>query len=369
MKLLFDCHTFDVGPQGTTTFLAGLLDALPAAAAAHGQGIDLTCAAHHRASIDRFVGVPYNFRAMAGGFIRRNLISLPKLTCEVGTTAIVSQYVRPFRSAAPTVSVIHDVLFLDYPELFGRGYRLSRQLLFGWAARNSDVVLTVSNYSRDRIAQHFGLPTDRIDVLPNAVDVRAPLPAIVANADNQPLRLLYVSRFEQRKRQEWCVAAAHALAARGRRVELTLIGSAQGAYADRVRAEIVAQAASGVDIAIRSDVSQNDLDATFATTDLFLFPSRCEGFGIPVIEAAAHGIPCVVADNTAMSELASRYAGISVPEDDIAQFIAATIKAADRLPELRAAARVRAGEVREAYRWPAIARDFLTILQRRGVMA
>ncbi|WP_375426908.1 glycosyltransferase family 4 protein [uncultured Sphingomonas sp.] len=369
MELLFDCHTFDAGPQGTTTFLAGLIDALPEAARKRSLPLAVTCAARDPDAVSRFVETSCRFEEMRGGFAARNLVELPRLTRQPGLDAVVSQYVRPFRSSAPTVSVIHDVLFLDFPALFGWRYRMMRQLLFGWAARHSDVVITVSAYSRARIAHHFGVDPARIDVLTNAVDVTTPLPRPQGRAAGAPLKLLYVSRFEIRKRQHWCVAAANALAKQGYQVELTLVGDASGAYAASVRAAIVADRVPGAVVSVRSDVSRDDLHALFAEADLFLFPSECEGFGIPVIEAAANGVPCVVAANTAMIELENWYAGLAVRENDRAAFVGSVVTAVARLPALRHEAADRAPKVRAAFRWPEVADEFVGILQRRGVIA
>jgi len=367
VNLLFDCHTFDVGPQGTSTFLAGLLNALPDAAAERGLPLSIVCAAQDAAKVARFVRVPHHHVPIEHGFLARNLLGLPRLTAD-GADAIVSQYVRPFRSHAPTVSVIHDVLFLDYPALFGWRYRFSRRLLFGWAARNSDAVITVSDYSRQRISHHFGIAPERIDVLPNAVEVETTAAGPVERQDGAPLRLLYVSRFEPRKRQEWCIDAAQALAQRGRQVELTLVGSAQGAYADMVRARIAAIPPGGPIVRIASDVSDTALAELYRTTDLFLFPSECEGFGIPVIEGAAYGIPGVVAANTAMRELVDDFAGVATEAVDGAAFAEAVVAAAGRLPALRSAAAEQAPRTRDRYRWGTVARDFLEILARRGIV-
>lgn len=366
MNLLFDCHTFDAGPQGTSTFLAGLLNALPAAAQRRDRPVSLLCAAQDRAAVERFVRVDHRYFPIDKGFAARNLKSLPRLTAG-NVDAVVSQYVRPFWSHAPTVSVIHDVLFLDYPDLFGWRYRTSRRLLFGWAARHSDVVVTVSEYSRARIAHHFGMSPDRIDVLPNAVEVSGDPAPTRPGAAGDPVRLLYVSRFEPRKRQEWCVEAACALAAAGRRVELTLVGNANGDYAASIRSLIEARRREGLTIRIASDVSDAALSQLYRDTDLFLFPSACEGFGIPVIEGAAYSVPGVVAANTAMTELSSDYAGVATAASDSAAFSAAVGDAVGRLASLRAAAVEQAPRTRAKYRWSAVATDFLALLDRRGI--
>jgi glycosyltransferase involved in cell wall biosynthesis len=358
MRLLFDCHTFDVGPQGTTTFLAGVLDALPAAAERAGTKVQIIGAAQSREAIDRFVSVPIRHVAMDGGFVRRNALVLPQLARSTGADWVISQYVRPFRSPARTASVIHDVLFLDHPALFGWSYRTIRRAMFGWAARNSDAVITVSDYSRQRIAHHFGISAAAIDIVPNAVDER-----FVAAGDRGPrppgpIRLLMVSRLERRKRQDWCIAAAVALRNRGHDVRLDLVGTGHDDYADEVR-----KLAEGVDAAtLHEGIDDEALVALYRTADLFLFPSDCEGFGIPVIEAAALGLPCVVADNSALTELRPFYVGPSFSGTS-AEALALTVEdALSELGALRDDAWAQRGRVPAAFNWNVAADRLLAAL-------
>jgi glycosyltransferase involved in cell wall biosynthesis len=370
LRLLIDCHTFDVGPQGTTTFLAGVLNALPGVAAqAGGPNVELICAARSREAVERFLTVQFHYMPMTGGFLRRNAVVLPRLVRETSADWVVSQYVRPFRSRARTASVIHDVLFLDFPTLFGWSYRTIRRATFGWAARHSDAVIAVSEYSRDRIAHHFGRPSAAIDVVYNAVGRRfvehAASPARTERAPG-PLRLLMVSRLERRKRQEWCITAAVQLAHEGCDVVLDLVGTGHDAYADEVRS--LAAAHPGI-VRLHEGINDDALVAIYDAADLFLFPSECEGFGIPVIEAAALGLPCLVADNTALSELRPAFAGPSFTGSsakDLADAIRTTLA---NIRTLRRNAQAARADVPALYNWNEAARQMLASLERRGCQA
>ena len=359
LRLLFDGHTFDAGPQGTTTFLAGLLNALPAAAAP--RAIEIHCAAASQDAVDRFVKTPYRYHAMRGGFARRNLIELPRISAEVNPDFIVSQYVRPFRGQGRKAAVIHDVLFMDYPHLFSRSYRLLRKTLFGWSARHSDLVLTVSDYSAQRIAHHFGIDQAAIAIVPNAVEV-APAEVQPETARSAGFELLYVSRFEARKRQDWCIRAAEQLHREGLPVRLTLVGAPEGAYGAHI---LDMAAAADVPVECLHGISNARIAQLYRDADLSLFPSECEGFGIPVIEAAALGTPCTVADNSALSELREHYAGDTFATDDFEGFLSAIRTGLNGREELRRRAAITAPGVREFYRWDRMAGLFLAAIEGR----
>lgn len=368
LRLLVDGHTFDTGPQGTTTFLAGLLNALPAAAKELGlPQPDIVCAGADKAMAERVLAVPFRHVAMRSGFVARNAFDLPRLSRVLEADATISQYVRPLRVHGHSVSVIHDVLFLDFPDLFSWRYRVLRQALFGWSARRSDSVFTVSAYSRSRIAHWFGIDPDRIRVVPNGVEAVANAPEppspVPPAAPDAPVRLISVSRLEQRKRQDWCIALAEELAGMGQRVTLDLVGSGSGPYAERIRALVAEAAGRGIAVTLSENIPAAELHALMDRASIALFPSRCEGFSIPIIEASARGIPCVVAHNTAPAELRPWYAGPAFPDRDYADFAAAVRTAIGELPALRSAAAELAPAVAREFAWPRIARAFLAGLQ------
>ena len=365
-RVLFDCHTFDVGWQGTTTYLAGVINALPKVVAQRAPDLDLQifCAAHDQQAIDRFVDVAYTFEPIRTSFTARNLVDIPRAMQRCGGDLVVSQYVRPFFSFRPTLSVIHDVLFLDYPDSFSWKYRTSRKLLFSWSASRSTFVAAVSQYSAERIAHHLGIEQDKIRVIANAVD-----PAFVnvkraREAEDTVLRLLSVSRLERRKRHEWGIDALEALASRGIKASYTIIGGGDGAYAQELRntAELV-RTERGLDVTLKSDLDFTALVQEYADADVFLCPSRAEGFGIPVIEAGAAGTPCVSTNGGALAELEGQFRGYMVPAEDHAGFVNAVCVLASDIETHRIAAqdiRVRVSQINS---WDRAAHAYVDVIQ------
>lgn len=368
-RVFFDCHSFDAGWQGTTTYLAGILNALPGAVARVAPHLDLRliCAAQHEDSIRRHVVADIDFVPIRSGFLHRNLIDIPRALRHTSADLVISQYVRPFFSDCPTISVIHDVLFLDHPECFSWSYRTLRKLMFGWSAHRSSVVSTVSRYSAERIAAHYGIDVSSILIIPNAVDpafVAAEMKPSSSNAQTR-LRLLSVSRLERRKRHEWGVAAMDALAEDGIDSEFTIVGSGDGDYATELRALVEEKRnRHGRQITLKSGLSFDELISEYARADLFLFPSDAEGFGIPVIEAAAAGKPCVCSTGGALAELGGQFSGIGFPAGNMPAFLTAVRSVATNLDTYRDAAAKKRKTVAETYTWETAAEAYVTLFRR-----
>jgi len=370
LRLLFDCHSFDTPWQGTTSYLSGLINALPGAVERRARDLrlELYCAARHEINIRRHVHEPAIWVPAASGFLRRNMWDIPRALRRLDIDIVVSQYVRPFLSPCPTVSVIHDVLFLDNPDLFARGYVATRKILFRWSARTSDCVTTVSTYSATRIATHFGIPQEDIHVIPNGVHS-----GLFAGAQSRetvsgrPVRLLSVSRLEQRKRHEWGIEAIRTLSSLGISAEYTIVGHGQGRYAKDLRQMVQQAALDGLRVQIKEGLGMQQLAEEYTRADIFICPSAIEGFGIPVAEAIASGLPCVVTDGGALAAFRGRFAGHMSARDDQSSFISGVVDVAQALPHYVTTARHWREDAMQRYGWPHIADSFLDMtMQMQG---
>jgi glycosyltransferase involved in cell wall biosynthesis len=349
-RILLDCHTFDAGPQGTSSFLSGITNKLIACATRREIDVELHCAAGYKTNIDKYITVPYVYHKIAGGFVARNLLSIPLLSFRIKSDYVVSQYVRPLVTHGETIVVMHDVLFIDFPRLFGFLYRLTRTFLFFLSAKTADHAVTVSNYSRQRIATCFGLDARQILVIPNGVTP----PGSVRTTTGSPGTLLFlsVSRLERRKRHEWSIRAVEDLRYRGFDARLVIVGCGGGPYSDFVRDEARRVNDSFPDsVSIVNSLSGSDLDNLYLCSSVFLFPSEAEGFGIPVIEAASRGLPCVVADNTALRELSGYYVGSSFMSDSLDDFLRAINQIANNYSKYKLDAAAAAATVASTFSW------------------
>ena len=242
-----------------------------------------------------------------------------------------------------TVTTFHDLFVLtgDYstPEF---RHRFAAQARF--AAANSDAIIAVSHFSAGQVEQILGIGRSRIHVIPHGASIYAGMAAT-----REPV-VLHVGAIQRRKNIGRLVAAFERLPAPWR---LVLAGS-DGYGAKEIREQIEASAARAR-IEVLGYVDQAELARCYARASIFAFPSLDEGFGMPVLEAMAAGVPVVTSDRSALPEVAGDAALLVNPEDTDALASALERLAADE--ELRAdlAARGRAQAGR--FSWEEAARQ------------
>ena len=222
------------------------------------------------------------------------------------------QYVTPFLKGnknCKIINTIHDVLFLDYPEGFPLSFTISRKIFYGWGARNCDILLTVSAYSKSRIAHFFNIKEDSISITPNGVNQlfleiydKAEEINFIKTKYRISNYILYVSRIEPRKNQLQLLQ----LFAQNQEVynnyNLVLIGkkslesSEFDQYFNQLDKSIQAR------VHYIEQVDNTDLIHFYRAASFFVYPTLYEGFGIPPIEAAASKIPVLCNENTSMKD-------------------------------------------------------------------
>lgn len=202
-------------------------------------------------------------------------------------------------------------------------------------------VVTVSEFTADDIMEKCGMPRDRILVSYNGVNsAYQPLPP------NSPVLMtndiLYIATFESRKNH---LRLIQALELMQKNCRVTLVGRDLG---HRKAVETYIQNSAKLthaDIQIIESLSEDDLLALYQKTRLFVSPSLFEGFGMPLIEAAACGVTVACSDITVFREIMGDDAYYFDPED--VQDIATTLETALETPEPK---RTNI----ERFRWPSI---------------
>ncbi len=217
------------------------------------------------------------------------------------------QYTTPLIKNCKTIVTLHDILFLDYPQYFPLLYRLVKGGLFRLSAKRTDLLLTVSEYSKVQIAKHFGITDQKIYITNNAVSDQfaktdlAEAKAFVLSKGISKY-LLYVSRFEPRKNHLRVLKSYVQLRLWERGVDLVFIGKQTieipeyDQYLESLPEEVRSH------IHIHNQTSYAELLMWYRAATLFVYPSLAEGFGIPPLEAAVAGVPTICSNRTAMSE-------------------------------------------------------------------
>lgn len=197
--------------------------------------------------------------------------------------------------------VLHDTMVLDMPALFDRGYAWWARAAFGLSVRRAHTILCPSEYTARCIQQRWG--AKRVVVVPHPNPYADGVSSRPRTAPGTPGQLLMVGATEPHKEHVAGIEAARILRSIGCAVELTVIGPAGRAEAD-VGSAIAAADPHHRWIHRAVDVSEDDLRAAYRRADVLLQPSRAEGFGLPVLEAASFGVPTVHSGLGSLSEIA-----------------------------------------------------------------
>ncbi len=281
----------------------------------------------------------------------------------------------PLRKRAPTILTVHDVIPFTFREAMGRftnlflykpGIRL--------ACRLNDVIVTVSEFSKQDIAEKVGMPRDKIRVIPNGLRELAPPDEELDRALDERWGLqdgfvLNVGGIHERKNIPRLVQAfARLVRQHGYPGKLLITGSVSGApYRVRMKRicdRAVAEAGMEDRVVFTGFIPDAELDSLLRRADMLVYPSLYEGFGLPVLEAMQVGTPVVTSNLTAMPEVAAG-AALLIDPHSVDEMVAAM----KRLLEDEALRRdlIRRGKERaRLFSWERTARQYLELYQEVG---
>ena len=200
--------------------------------------------------------------------------------------------------------------------------------------RQADLVLSVSRYNTDRLLEAFPFCRDKVAIVPNAADdlffeaasdaERASTRSRLGVPSGMPY-LLSVANFQTRKNLERLIRACGLVpsVANGR-LALVLIGSGDPDQTRLLR-DTAASLGSRAVIIFPGYLQGPDLRAAYAEATALVFPSLCESFGIPAVEAMAQGCPVALADSSALPEIGGSAGWYFDPERE--DSIASTVQA------------------------------------------
>jgi glycosyltransferase involved in cell wall biosynthesis len=310
ISIFIDGHTFDKEFQGTHGFIRGLYAAL----SEKYTNIDLYAGANDTANIAKELPfIPASnilpYKKHRTGFFRF-ITDIPAHIRKYDFDFAHFQYTCPaLQSRCKYIVTLHDILFNDFREDFPFAYRLSRNIFFKKSFRHAAIKTTVSHYSRQRIAKHYKVPAEKINVIPSG-----PLPGFGAAYSMEEARkkilgkygisnfILYVSRIEPRKNQWLLLKKFLEMELYKQGIQLVLVGKQSiKAAAFRQLFDSLNEEQSRY-IHWLEQVPSEDIEAFFKACRLFVYPSRAEGFGLPPLEAALCKVPILCSGATAMSD-------------------------------------------------------------------
>lgn len=206
------------------------------------------------------------------------------------------------------VVTVHDLAFVVHPELYSTQWRLMYRAALFRAVREADAIIAPSRHTAEDLMRRSRIAGDRIHVVPLAASLppsSGGIPETLARLKVRAPYILFVGTLEPRKNVVRLVRAYRRLASRGAPHALVLAGP-MGWHHQALMRELALE--SPGEIALTGATSTEDLDALYRGASMFVYPSLYEGFGLPVLEAMARGIPCVVSIASSLPEVAGEAA-------------------------------------------------------------
>ncbi|HWO70707.1 MAG TPA: glycosyltransferase family 1 protein [Actinomycetota bacterium] len=255
------------------------------------------------------------------------------------------------------VVTVHDLAFLRFPGLFPRTWRALYRTGLWAAVRRARAILVPSRHTAEDLLERTRARPERIHVVPLAASLergaREPERVLERLKVPRPY-VLFVGTLEPRKNLVRLVRAYRRVAAEGVPHALVLAGPL-GWHHHRLHRELALRGPG--EVVLTGALPPADLDALYRGADLFVYPSLYEGFGLPVLEAMARGVPTVASAASSLPEVAGDAALLVDPRSvrELSRAIAEVLADRDLAERLAMRGRARA----ERFSWEETARGTL----------
>ncbi len=224
------------------------------------------------------------------------------------------------RSCAGVVT-LHDLAFLRYPQILTRSKRVYHRTFTMRSLQRATLIIANSNSTKLDAVELAGIPTNRIQTVYPCIDER--FSSVILDEDIQTFRqahgltkgyLLYLGTLEPRKNITTLIEAYAQLRATYEREEKLVLAGGKGWLYDSIF-ERVQQLGLESEVIFPGFVSDTEQLLWYHAASVFVYPSLYEGFGLPVAEALACGVPVVTSNVSSLPEVGAALALTVDPRD------------------------------------------------------
>ena len=219
------------------------------------------------------------------------------------------------KTGIKSVVTIHDLIFLRYPELYRAVDRWIYDQKAKYAVENADRIIAISEQTKQDLMSYYHVPEDKISVI-----YQVSHPAFKSEKteeEKERIRLKYnlprdfvlnVGSIEPRKNAFQIVKAIEGL-----EIPLVIIGK-ETPYTQSIK-EYIASKGMENQVIFMKGLSMEELATIYAMANIFIYPSKFEGFGIPIIEALYSGTPVITTNSGVFPEAAGPFSNYIDPEN------------------------------------------------------
>uniref|UniRef100_A0A7C3APX5 Glycosyltransferase family 1 protein n=2 Tax=Thermorudis TaxID=1649508 RepID=A0A7C3APX5_9BACT len=274
--------------------------------------------------------------------------------------------VVPLAGPRPQVLTVHDLAFLHYPEHYPLLKRRYLAALTKLSARRADAVIAVSTQTRDDVVELLAVPPEKVVVVPNGVDgslrpVRDDrLLEAFRRAQGLPNEFfLFLGTLQPRKNVEGLL---HAYARVRAEISMPLVIAGARGWRESSIFQLVQKLDLTDQVRFAGYVNPDELALWYSAATVFVYPSLYEGFGLPVLEAMACGVPVITSSVSSLPEVAGDAAILVDPRDT--DSLARALRELAGSPRLRAQLAAAGLERSRGFSWERTASETLEVYRR-----
>lgn len=264
------------------------------------------------------VTVPVNARDRMQWVLGEQTL-LPLLAARAGVELVHSMAsTAPLWGRFRRVVTVHDLIYARFPEAHAGLRDKGMRVLVPGAVRRSDRVIAISQSTREDMVALLGVRRERVDVVPNglgAVRHEMPLPEADTRARfDLGARSVLLSVSAKRPHKNLAALIGALAEIPPERRPLLVLPGYHTAHEQELRGHAV-RAGVAEDVRFLGWVSGAEIEGLWSIARAFVFPSLYEGFGLPVLEAMARGVPVACSNASSLPEVAGDAALMFDPHD------------------------------------------------------
>jgi glycosyltransferase involved in cell wall biosynthesis len=216
----------------------------------------------------------------------------------------------PGQLRGKSVITVHDLMYLHYPEVLKKEWVEHYKRNLKWSLNRADMIISVSNFVKKDIIDNFNVSRDKVRVVHNGISEKFSLPK-ESNRDyimkkygiDHPY-ILFVGTLEPKKNLCRLVEAFGSFIKTTRKRFSLVLAGGEGYlnYKEKIE-NTVHRLSLDNEVIFTGYIKDEDLPGLYKCSELFVFPSIFEGFGIPPLEAMASGIPVVASNAASLPEV------------------------------------------------------------------